>query len=277
MNYFEFSFKIDPFKPWSEILTVYLLEIDFEGFYEEDGQLKACIKEDSFNPLYFKELMSSLESKEVNISYEKLKIPHQNWNISWESNFQPVEIDDELIIAAPFHDIIKNYRIILIIEPKMSFGTGHHQTTHLMCKSILKLNLAGKKVLDMGSGTGVLAMLSEKMGSKDITAVDIEEWSAENCNENASANGCIHINSICGDIEVIVGRKFDYIFANINKNILMKQMSQYFKSLSENGFLYLSGFFDSDSEELISLAEKCGMSYISSELKEGWALVVLKK
>jgi ribosomal protein L11 methyltransferase len=277
MNYLEFSFKIDPLYPWSEILTVYLLELDFEGFYEENGQFKACIQEPSFNPASFKELMISLESKEVNISYKKVKIPHQNWNVSWESNFQPVEIDDELIIVAPFHDIIKEHSMRIVIQPKMSFGTGHHQTTHLMCTSILKLDLKDKKVLDMGSGTGVLSILSEKMGSKDITAVDIEEWSAENCNENASANSCIHINSICGDVDVIIGRKFDYIFANINKNILMKQMSQYFKSLSENGFLYLSGFFDSDSDELIALAEKCGMSFISSELKEGWALLVLKK
>jgi len=277
MNYFEFSFKIDPFYPWSEILTVYLLELDFEGFYEDTGQLKACIQENSFNPDSFKEIMTLLDSKKVNISYEKLKIPHQNWNESWESNFKPVEIDKEMIIVAPFHDISRDYPIRLVIQPKMSFGTGHHQTTHLMCSSILKLNLTGKKVLDMGSGTGVLAILSEKMGSKDITAVDIEEWSAENCIENASENKCLHINSICGDVDVIIGRKFDYIFANINKNILLKQMTQYFKSLSENGFLYLSGFFDSDREELISRAEKCGMRLISSEIMEGWALLILKK
>ena len=111
MNYFEFSFKIDPFYPWSEILTVYLLELDFEGFYEDTGQLKACIQENSFNPDSFKEIMTLLDSKKVNISYEKLKIPHQNWNESWESNFKPVEIDREMIIVAPFHDISKDYPI----------------------------------------------------------------------------------------------------------------------------------------------------------------------
>ena len=277
MTYLEFQFNIEPFKPWSEILTAYLSEIEFQGFFEQEGVLKAFIPEELFNESEFQSILENLRENDLKIEYLKQIIPKQNWNASWESNFNPVEINKELRLIAPFHDKNDTFRLTLIIQPKMSFGTGHHQTTHMMCEAILKLNLKDKKVLDMGAGTGVLSILCEKLGSTDILAIDIEEWSVENCIENAETNNCSNISSICGDVDLIIGKKFDYIFANINKNILKSHMITYFESLSKNGFLYLSGFFNTDIDELKLLAESVGLLLISTRLKDEWAMLVLQK
>ena len=155
MSHLEFQFKITPLKPWTEILIAYLSEIDFHGFYEVDGILKAFISSTDFDELIFSTLLGSLEGEDVEISYEKLEIENRNWNASWEANFDPVEIAQQLYIRAPFHEQKENFNSTIIIQPKMSFGTGHHQTTFLMCEAILRLDLVGKKVLDMGTGTGV--------------------------------------------------------------------------------------------------------------------------
>ena len=277
MNYLEFQFNIEPVKPWTEILTAYLSEIDFQGFYEEDGLLKAFISENEFNPSAFRKILESLEENNVKVIYEKIIIKQQNWNASWESNFKPVEINNELCIRAPFHEHKDKFIYTIVIQPKMSFGTGHHQTTYLMCEAILKLDLTNKNVLDMGSGTGVLSILCEKKGSTKITAIDIEEWSVENCKENIISNDCSHIETFCGDIDLIDGKKFDVIFANINKNILKRHLQEYLISLSENGLLYLSGFFSTDINELKLLAEEIGLNYISTNAKDEWAMLVLQK
>ena len=218
-----------------------------------------------------------MEGEDVEISYEKLEIENRNWNASWEANFDPVEIAQQLYIRAPFHEQKENFNSTIIIQPKMSFGTGHHQTTFLMCEAILRLDLVGKKVLDMGTGTGVLAILSEKKGSKDITAIDIEEWSIENCEENIVLNECAFIDTICGDVNLIDGKKFDVILANINKNILKKHLPKYFDSLCENGLLYLSGFFSTDVSELKTLANQVGFKFISTTVKDEWAILILQK
>ena len=277
MSHLEFQFTITPLKPWTEILIAYLSEIDFHGFYEEDGILKAFISNTDFDELIFNSLLVSLEGEDVKISYEKLEIENRNWNASWEANFDPVEIAQQLYIRAPFHEQKENFNSTIIIQPKMSFGTGHHQTTFLMCEAILRLDLVGKKVLDMGTGTGVLAILSEKKGSKDITAIDIEEWSIENCEENIVLNECAFIDTICGDVNLIDGKKFDVILANINKNILKKHLPKYFDSLCENGLLYLSGFFSTDVSELKTLANQVGFKFISTTVKDEWAILILQK
>ncbi|MEE3144816.1 MAG: 50S ribosomal protein L11 methyltransferase [Bacteroidota bacterium] len=277
MSHLEFQFKITPLKPWTEILIAYLSEIDFNGFYEVDGILKAFISSTDFDELVFSSLLGSLEGEDVEISYEKLEIENRNWNASWEANFDPVEIAQQLYIRAPFHEQKENFNSTIIIQPKMSFGTGHHQTTFLMCEAILRLDLVDKKVLDMGTGTGVLAILSEKKGSKDITAIDIEEWSIENCEENIVLNECTFIDTICGDVNLIDGKKFDVILANINKNILKKHLPKYFDSIYENGLLYLSGFFSTDVSELKTLANQVGFKVISTTVKDEWAILILQK
>ena len=277
MNHLEFQFTIEPPNPWSDIVTAYLSEIEFHGFYEKEGALYAFIPEEEFVQEDFQEIVDSFEGKGVRISFIKNIIKHKNWNASWESNFSPVEIKEQLCIRAPFHERDEKFKLTIIIQPKMSFGTGHHQTTYLMCEAILQLDLRNKKILDMGAGTGVLAILCEKQGSTDITAIDIEEWSVENCTENTITNDCNHIVSSCGDVDLIAGKKFDVIFANINKNILKSHLQQYFMSLNENGLLYLSGFFVTDANDLQQLGESLGLKYISINTKDEWAMLILQK
>ena len=176
-------------------------------------------------------------------------------------------------ILAPFHPKDKYQGLIIEIEPKMSFGTGHHQTTFLMCEEITSLSLDGKKVLDMGSGTGVLAILAEKCGAKEILAIDIESWSVENCEENTKRNKCSKIISKLGDIIDINGHYFDVIIANINKNVLLAHLPSYSKCLNTNGILLLSGFFETDAEDLISAAFEENLVLHSKKIKDGWAML----
>ena len=277
MNYLEFKFKIIPFKPWSEIVAAYLSDIDFDGFHYENEVLNAFIPKGSFKVNKFEEIISRIRESDVSISFTCNDIPQQNWNKLWESNFDPVPVTNELLIVAPFHQKNDGFNWNIVIQPKMSFGTGHHQTTHLMCEAILKLDLKKHNVLDMGSGTGILAILAEKKGAENIMAIDIEEWSVESCVENSKLNACQHVESFCGGIELIDGKKFDVIFANINKNILKAQMNAYYDALNKNGFLYLSGFFETDLNELTSFAQREGFFSRSSNVKEEWAMLVLQK
>ncbi|MEJ6686845.1 MAG: 50S ribosomal protein L11 methyltransferase [Crocinitomicaceae bacterium] len=276
MIYYQFEIGLTPFEPWSEIFTAHLGEISFEGFYEKNNLLFAFIAKDNYLKEDFDRIVEVLkESVEVTVSFNE--IPHQNWNAAWESNFDPVFIENELAIIAPFHALNEKFKRTIVIEPKMSFGTGHHQTTYLMCKAILETTLNEKKILDMGSGTGVLAILCEMRGASQVTAIDIEPWSVENCAKNASENNCNKIIFLLGDVELIQTQSFDFIFANINKNILLSHMAQYVKSLNQNGFLYLSGFFNSDAKDIRLAAESLGLTFVGKEERESWCMLVFKK
>ncbi len=278
MKYVEVSFSIIPFEPWNEIIIANLSILPYESFMEEGEYLKAYIQEQDFDPLVLKDLVLKLKTnKGVIINYEYKNIEQQNWNHVWESHFEPVSINDQLHILAPFH-LKDNYQgLIIEIEPKMSFGTGHHQTTFLMCEEISSLSLDEKNVLDMGSGTGVLAILAEKCGAKEILAIDIESWSVENCEENTKRNKCSKIISKLGDIIDINGQYFDIIIANINKNILLGHLPSYSKCININGILLLSGFFETDAEDLISAAFKENLVLKSKKNKDGWTILSFKK
>jgi ribosomal protein L11 methyltransferase len=274
MKYVEVSFSIMPFEPWNEIIIANLSILPYESFMEEGEYLKAYIQEQDFDPFDLKDLVLKIKTnKGVIINYEYKNIEHQNWNHVWESHFEPVSINDQLHILAPFHPKDKYQGLIIEIEPKMSFGTGHHQTTFLMCEEITSLSLDGKKVLDMGSGTGVLAILAEKCGAKEILAIDIESWSVENCEENTKRNKCSKIISKLGDIIDINGQYFDVIIANINKNVLLAHLPSYSKCLNTNGILLLSGFFETDAEDLISAAFEENLVLHSKKIKDGWAML----
>jgi ribosomal protein L11 methyltransferase len=278
MKYVEVSFSIIPFEPWNEIIIANLSVLPYESFMEEGEYLKAYIQEQNFDSLKLKDLVMKLnKNKEVLINYEYKNIEHQNWNYVWESHFEPVSINDQLHILAPFHPKDKYQGLIIEIEPKMSFGTGHHQTTFLMCEEISSLSLDGKYVLDMGSGTGVLAILAEKCGAKEILAIDIESWSVENCEENAKRNNCRKIISMLGDIIEIKDKSFDVIIANINKNVLLGHLPSYSKCLNTSGILLLSGFFETDAEDLISAAFKENLVLKSKKIKDGWTILCFKK
>ena len=273
MNYIEVEFTLTPFSPWNEVFVAYLSEFEFESFQEENQVLRAYVSENDFDQSKFNQLMNQLElQNELQFSFRVNNIEQQNWNAVWESQFEPVSVENKLQIIAPFHEKNDFSGETIVIEPKMSFGTGHHQTTYMMCKMMFDLNLNDKVVLDMGSGTGILAILAEKLGAKNIKAYDIEPWSVENCSENAKKNDCTKIESLLGDIDQ-VEEEFDIILANINKNVLKNHIPYYSKLLKSNGKLLLSGFFVSDEPELKTCCEENGFVFQISNTYEGWSML----
>lgn len=278
MNYWELDFTANPKMPWVDILIAELAEIGFESFVDTPTGVQAYVSEDNLDEKAFMELYLISETPdELQLSFDKKFIPAQNWNATWESSFDPVQIGDQLIIAAPFHHDFPKTKHVIIIEPKMSFGTGHHQTTRLMSSAMLEMESMPEKVLDMGSGTGVLAILAEKLGAKEILAVDIEEWAYENAIENAARNNCSHIEVLHGDSSLIIDKQFDLILANINKNVLLADMQHFSNGLRSGGLLFLSGFFTSDNENLIDCAKKFNLAPIKSSSDEQWSCLVLAK
>jgi ribosomal protein L11 methyltransferase len=278
MEYIEYQFYPVPFEPWNEIIVACLAEIGFESFMEEEQSVKAYVQsglleEDALNTL----LHNWSEIDELEMKWTHQRIAQQNWNAKWEADFVPVYIEDKLSIVAPFHDASARRNRVIEIEPKMSFGTGHHQTTYLVCQKMFDLAFDDKLVLDMGTGTGVLAILAEQLGAKKIIAIDIEPWSIENTMLNASRNGCIAIEGIIGGVDEIPELKYDFILANINKNVLKAQLPRYAQLLTMDGDLLLSGFFKTDVPELEALTIELGFTLISIEEKETWALMHLNK
>ena len=270
MDYLELELKLSPLKPWSEIAIANLAELGFESFVENSDGIMAYISNELFDEKRIGHLLNEIMDEEVDYKVSSRVIPHQNWNKTWESEFEPVHVGNKLSILAPFHDKSVANEIQIEIMPKMSFGTGHHQTTQLMCEWMFDLDFKEKSVLDMGAGTGVLAILAEKFGAKNILAVDIEDWSAENIVENGKRNNCLNIESRCGDIDCIHEDEFDVILANINRNILVEQLPYYSNKLIKGGFLMLSGFLESDLDMLITRASKNGFTFLDKKNKDVW-------
>ena len=278
MDYLELTLKLSPRDPWAEILMTELAELGYESFVETEEGIIAYAKVvdvDVEHP--FKGSSIDLLDKEFTADVAVTIIPQQNWNALWESDFHPVFVDEQLTILAPFHDESQAKGLLVWIEPKMSFGTGHHQTTWMMSKALLNLPTQPNKVLDMGTGTGVLAIIAEKQGAREIVAVDIEDWSVENTQENTLRNGCSHIEAICGDVDVLEGRKFELILANINKNVLKAHMSAYAQMLMPSAKLIISGFFETDCDELIRVAQNNGLTHSGSLSRETWAALTFEK
>jgi ribosomal protein L11 methyltransferase len=278
MDYSEYRLCPIPFEPWNEILVASLSDVGFESFMEEKNELLAYISAQNEEVSLIHTLLSSFsDKKDLELTYVRTNIEHQNWNALWEADFEPVYVDDHLSIVAPFHGVDARRNRVIEIDPKMSFGTGHHQTTFLMCQQILSLELVDKLVLDMGTGTGVLAILAEQLGAREIIAIDIESWSVENTKWNAERNGCTKIVAIEGGASLIPLLIFDFVFANINKNILKDQLPIYSQVLTEGGTLLLSGFFTSDVTELLAAAEQLNLFSVSIHEKEAWAIIKLQK
>lgn len=278
-DYYEFSFHLAPYEPWNEIITAYLANTGFESFVDENPILKAYIPSENLISEDIDSIILRLAAEDdlIEFKYSYVEIKKQNWNALWESQFEPVYVNDKLLIKAPFHTGLNFNGLIVEIEPKMSFGTGHHQTTFLMCQEMMAMNLKGKSILDMGAGTGVLSILAEKLGADYIEAVEIESWSAENCAENATRNECSKIVSLFGDYDIVTNREFEVILANINKNVLKSQLAFYASKLKFKGLLLLSGFFTTDNEELVHLAKNEGLDFVTSKSKENWSLLKFTK
>ncbi len=276
MNYIEFKFTVSPREPFTEILTVNIAEIGFDSFVDTDSGVDAYIVAETFSEKLFKEL-DIFKNTQVKISYTRSNIEPQNWNHLWESNFTPVEIGEQLIIRAPFHQQSNKPDIEIVIEPKMSFGTGHHETTYLMSEQILKMNWQHKTVLDMGSGTGILAILAAKLGATNCHAIDIEEWAVENALENCARNNISTVIVDKGSANLLQGRNYDCILANINKNVLLADMHQYAKSLNKGGDILLSGFFITDADDIIAYGTNIGLTELNRNSKNNWCMLHLKK
>lgn len=278
MDYIEVTIYLTPRMPWSDILIAELADLGFESFIETPSGIQAYAPESIGNVAEILKQTSLAAANDVTVEMTTAIIAHQNWNAQWEADFEPVIVDNRLAILAPFHDessFISQHKII--IQPQMSFGTGHHQTTFLMSQFLMDLEPVPQQILDMGTGTGVLAILAEKRGCNNIVAVDIEPWSVENTKENALRNKCSHITALEGDVDCLSGMKFDAILANINKNILKAHLPAYAELMNDNGLLYLSGFFFSDVTELTEVAAKSNFKVLEVREKETWAAIKLQK
>ncbi|MCC8088948.1 MAG: 50S ribosomal protein L11 methyltransferase [Rikenellaceae bacterium] len=275
MNYIEFTVDMPPNgdENCSEILIADLADLGFESFTEEDGKVKGYVTEADYG-LY--EIMIDNYLADTGYKYDKKYIENStNWNAQWESNFHPIDVDGRCYIRAPFHEEAAGYEYIVTIMPKMSFGTGHHATTHLMIEAILDSDLADCTVLNMGSGTGVLAILAIMAGADSVDAIDIDEWAYENCRENAEINDASdRINIMLGDASLLKEpRKYDFIFANINRNILLADMGKYADSLKPEGGLFMSGFLDIDSGKISDKAINLGLKPTDKNLRDGWCMM----
>lgn len=244
INYVAYTFSVSPKEPATEILIAQLGFAGFESFVEHSNGVTAYIPEGDWNSSILEDIQI-LNTKEFKITYKKELIAPSNWNREWEKNFNPLQVDGLVSIRAPFHKD-PNLEFDIIIEPKMSFGTGHHETTRMMIQHLISLDLTDKKVLDMGSGTGILAIFAEMKGADKIEAIDIDSWSYQNSLENVERNNCKRIDVYEGDASLLEHKKYDLIIANINRNILLRDMNIYVDSLYPDGILLLSGFYRED-------------------------------
>jgi len=272
--YLEFSFKISPLEPWNEILMAELIEIGFDSFTEEYDGILAYIPEDNFHEEQLKEL-PVFNSSEVSLRYTSRQMPNINWNEEWEKHFTPINVEDKVLIRAEFHAPNPDLHEI-IIQPKMSFGTGHHPTTHLMIQQMLNMDFESKKVLDMGCGTSVLAIYAKQRGATEVTAIDIDEWSVENSIENAARNS-VELRIELGTAENLGREKYDIILANINRNILISDIPAYASVLNNGGQLLLSGLCFFDVDDILEVCTENGLKLLNKQQREEWMSLLLEK
>ena len=271
MNYIEVKITLTPCTDvCTDLLSAFLGEIGFESFMPFENGLLAYIQQPLFDERLMKQQFA-LNPVDCAIDYTISEIPDRNWNEEWEKNyFMPILIKDRCVVHSSFHTDIPKVEYDILIDPKMSFGTGHHETTSSMMEMMLETSFVGKTVLDMGCGTAILAILASLRGAKSVTAVDIDEWAYKNACENVSLNHISNIEVLLGGSERIVGNKYDIILANINRNILLENMKTYASCMSENSELYMSGFYKEDIPVICEEAERCGLIMESYIEKKRW-------
>ena len=266
--YLGFHFAVEPKELGSEILVAELGELPFESFIESDSGIVAYIPKQFWTANVLDNL-HILSSPEFKISYTIEEIDQVNWNEEWEKNFEAIDVEGMCHVRAPFHPKTEA-KYDIVIEPKMSFGTGHHETTHMMIQHLLETDGVGKKTLDMGCGTAILAILAEMKGAQPIDAIDIDNWCYLNSIENAARNNCNQITVYEGDADLLKGKKYDLIIANINRNILLNDMKSYVDCLNKEGILLLSGFYNEDIPFIDASCTEKGLSYLKKLERNNW-------
>lgn len=274
MNFIQVNFSFEPFEEFmADILAAELAEIGFDSFVPGENGMQAFIPENKFDESSLKQLIADYPI-EVAVSYEIITVASKNWNEEWEKHyFEPIVIGEECVIHSSFHKNVPEAKYDIIIDPKMSFGTGHHETTSLVIGEILKMNLTNKKVLDMGCGTAVLAILAAMRGASELLAIDIDSWCTENSLENIALNNVSGIEVKLGGAELLEGLHFDIILANINRNILLADMEKYAACLSSGGELYMSGFYKADIPVIEAELNRNGLELIDFKEKNNWVVV----
>jgi len=274
MDYIEVNFIIEPFEEYiSDVLASELGEIGFDSFVPSEEGLFAYIPKVTFDESNLKNMLTEFPF-EVSIEYKVTQIESKNWNEEWEKNFfEPIVIGNDCVIHSSFHKNVPKAIYDIVIDPKMAFGTGHHETTSLVIGQLLLMDLEGKTLLDMGCGTAVLAILGAMRGAKDIVAIDIDTWCTENSIENITANNISGIDVQLGGAELLDGLHFDIILANINRNILLADMEKYASCLSSGGELYMSGFYVEDIPLIEAEADRNGLKLLEYKEKNNWAVV----
>lgn len=276
MNHIELSLELDP--EYVEIMIAELAEIDYESFVETDHGLNAYIEEPRFSEPALEEIIAKYKPQTA-IAFSVKTLEKENWNQTWESNYETIEVLDQVRVRASFHESDSNFPYELQINPKMSFGTGHHETTWLVMAEQLSLPHQGAKLMDVGSGTGILGILGKKLGAESVLAFDIEEWAVENARENAA------LNEVEKGFEVFLGtisdvdstRMFDGILANINRNILLEEMASYNRHLKEGGWMVISGFYEADAPGLADYGTKLGLRVVKTNVRNEWAAITFQK
>lgn len=266
--YIGYYFNIKPLQPATEILIAELGYAGFESFVENGNGVTAYIQKEECTEHILDDIFV-LKNDEFEITYTHEEIEQANWNAEWEKNFNQIQVDDLVSIRAPFHEN-PSLKYDIVIEPKMSFGTGHHETTHMMVQHLLKLDLSDKKVLDMGCGTGILAIFAGMKGAKPIDAIDIDNWCYLNTLENIERNNCLNISVFEGDASLLINKKYDVVIANINRNILLHDMQTYTNCLNDSGTLLLSGFYQDDIPVIDAEVSKFGLKLDTIIERNNW-------
>ena len=276
-EYIEVSVKINPFSEENaEIVTAEISELPFESFTAEDPYLKCYIQKERYDAQMLQVVLGGPEGLGFDVEFSANLMPAVNWNAVWESQFSPIVVDGKCTIKASFHEGLKRTRFNITIDPKMAFGTGHHQTTYMMCRALLQNEEAvkGKVVMDMGCGTAILAILAAKMKAAKVYGIDIDAVAAISAYDNARANkvGKV-IETYCGDASLLQRNTYDVLLANINRNILLQDMPTYAHSLHKDGMLFVSGFYVEDMPMLIGMAANCGLDYVSHDSIDNWCCI----
>ena len=276
MNYTEYKITIEPFNEGKDVVIAQLAENGFESFVEEDPVLKAYAPENIIDEKVVETTVADLQQF-FRISYEVSVIEDRNWNEEWEKNYEDVIVDENVRIRAPFHDPDPEFQYDIEIKPQMSFGTAHHDTTRQMLEVISSKDVKDLSLLDMGCGTGVIAILASLKGASPVTAIDNDEWAWENTKENVLRNNLELDNVLLGDASLLKDKKWDIIMANINRNILLNDMEHYVASLKDPGELWMSGFYEEDLPVIKERAESLGLKFISAQAANRWVAAGFKK